>query len=335
MALINCEECRKQISDRAAACPHCGCPLDQAAISSAPDPVESQSKPPELPPVNPNVDLPPAWKASSTAEPLDTPKLIEKVPNRFRGILLGSSIVLFLLLLMMCSRPSKSPESGATNVDSAQSPNLQEPAAPVVPKDSERIERSEILADTTRHPNARLNAAQFLITNFPETPDGKKAAALVPELTKALEYENTGTQWIYVSSPEGMSGKESHTARVVSSNMINLDFPYAGAQHATLVLRRHPRWGNDVILQNEKGQILCHSYGDCSVGIRFDDGKVIRVNGNEPADNSSESVFIPAFSTFMKKLPSAKSVMVEVQIYQGGSQIFEFDVSGFKPEKFK
>ena len=27
MALIKCEECGKEISDRADACPHCGCPI--------------------------------------------------------------------------------------------------------------------------------------------------------------------------------------------------------------------------------------------------------------------------------------------------------------------
>lgn len=28
MALIKCEECGKEISDRAVACPNCGCPVE-------------------------------------------------------------------------------------------------------------------------------------------------------------------------------------------------------------------------------------------------------------------------------------------------------------------
>ncbi|HEU4991384.1 MAG TPA: hypothetical protein VFT52_02695, partial [Luteimonas sp.] len=68
---------------------------------------------------------------------------------------------------------------------------------------------------------------------------------------------------------------------------------------------------------------------------RFDDEKLQRYDGNPPSDNSSESVFIPAFGTFMKKLPNSKTVKVEIQIYQAGNQVFEFDVSGFKPENFK
>ena len=37
MALIQCPECGKQISDRAPACPHCGCPLNAAPVSAPPD----------------------------------------------------------------------------------------------------------------------------------------------------------------------------------------------------------------------------------------------------------------------------------------------------------
>jgi hypothetical protein len=145
----------------------------------------------------------------------------------------------------------------------------------------------------------------------------------------------SGNQWTYSSSEEGMSGKPVRIATVTSSNTIDLDFPYAGSQHATLQLRRHPRWGNDVIFQIEQGQILCHSYGDCPVQLRFDDGKVIRLRGNPPEDNSSEYAFIPAFSTFLKQMPKAKRVRVEVNIYQGGAPVWDFDISGFDPEKFK
>jgi hypothetical protein len=144
-----------------------------------------------------------------------------------------------------------------------------------------------------------------------------------------------GGQWNYSSDEEGMSGKSVHTALVSSTNTLSLDFPYAGAQRGQLMIRRHPRWGNDVIVSIERGQLLCHSYGDCSIGVRFDEGKVHRYEGNAPSDNSSEYAFIPAYSTFMKQLPSAKKLRIEVQIYQAGAQVLEFDVSGFDASKLK
>ncbi|WP_145026015.1 zinc-ribbon domain-containing protein [Geobacter argillaceus] len=42
MALINCEECGKQISDRATSCPSCGAPVDITALPSAQPKVDSQ-----------------------------------------------------------------------------------------------------------------------------------------------------------------------------------------------------------------------------------------------------------------------------------------------------
>lgn len=43
MALISCPECSKEISDKAAACPHCGCPRASTTsnyVSLNPDPMD-------------------------------------------------------------------------------------------------------------------------------------------------------------------------------------------------------------------------------------------------------------------------------------------------------
>ena len=34
MALISCPECGKQVSDRAPACPNCGCPINTAPVAA-------------------------------------------------------------------------------------------------------------------------------------------------------------------------------------------------------------------------------------------------------------------------------------------------------------
>ena len=34
MAMINCPECGKEISDKAAACPNCGCPINGSAATN-------------------------------------------------------------------------------------------------------------------------------------------------------------------------------------------------------------------------------------------------------------------------------------------------------------
>jgi len=102
---------------------------------------------------------------------------------------------------------------------------------------------------------------------------------------------------------------------------VNFDFPYSGTQHATLTLRTHPRHGKDIIFSIEKGQILCRSYEDCTVLVRFDDEPPSNYSAVGAADNSTETIFIRNYSKFVEKLLKAKA--------------FEFDVSGFDQGKYK
>ena len=144
-----------------------------------------------------------------------------------------------------------------------------------------------------------------------------------------------GQQWIYSQDEDKMSSGITYHASVLSSNTVNFDFPYSGEQHARLTLRIDPRYGKDVIFHIEKGQILCHSYEDCNVLVRFDDGKAITFTAGGAADNSTETIFIRNYGKFVDKLQKAKLVRISTNIYQEGAPVFEFDISGFDKNKFK
>ena len=49
MALINCEECGREISDRATVCPHCGSPVPPAEAAVVPTPARVDTAPPKPP----------------------------------------------------------------------------------------------------------------------------------------------------------------------------------------------------------------------------------------------------------------------------------------------
>ena len=144
-----------------------------------------------------------------------------------------------------------------------------------------------------------------------------------------------GSQWDYRQDKDPMGKGAAYFASVLSNNTVNFGFPYSGAQHATLTLRTHPRYGENVILSIERGQFLCPSYDGCTVLVRFDDSKAIRYSADGAADNSTETIFIRGYSSFVAHLEKSKRVRISANVYQEGAPVFEFDVSGFDPSKYK
>lgn len=286
MAMIRCAECRKDISDKAATCPHCGAPVDVVAAK--------------------------AMKASSGRQALKW---------------IGGGIV-FLILVRMCSGVSA--PSGDEMVPSV-APSAQPVATAPQPPSQDTLKAwMTDLVDESAPARRRESYANSIIQNFPDTSEAAKAKELLPALIAKAEDERTNAAWAYSNVEDGMSGKRIGYAKVRSENTLNLDFPYRGAQHGTLAVRRHPKWGNDVIVSIEEGQILCSTY-ECPIRIRFDDAQPVTYSGNEPSDNSTETVFLPY--SIAKKLQTAKRVKVEMNLYQNGTQVLEFNVKGFEPEK--
>lgn len=141
-------------------------------------------------------------------------------------------------------------------------------------------------------------------------------------------------RWHYEQDSDPMSNGKAYYAVVRSTNAVSFGFPYAGAQHATLTLRTHPRYGKDVILAIERGQFMCPSYDGCTVLIRFDDGKATRYSAAGAADNSTKTLFIRNYPQFVAHMVKAKHVRISAQVYQEGSPVFNFDVSGFDASKY-
>ena len=168
-------------------------------------------------------------------------------------------------------------------------------------------------------------------------------AAPAPEVTPTTTTESklepeiitSGTQWEYSQNEDKMSGGTIYHARVSSSNTVEFDFPYSGVQNATLALRIDPKYGKDVIFRIEKGQILCNSYEDCSILVRFDDEKATNYSAIGAADNSTETIFIRNYGKFVEKMLKTKLVRISTNIYQQGAPVFEFNVSDFDQNRYK
>lgn len=143
-----------------------------------------------------------------------------------------------------------------------------------------------------------------------------------------------GDQWNYEQQSDPMGRGTTYFAGVLSTNTVTFGFPYGGAQHATLVLRSHPRYGKNLILKIERGQFLCPSYDGCQVLVRFDDANAVRYRAVGPADNSTETLFITAYDSFLRHLEKSKRVRISANVYQQGAPMFEFDITGFDTKKY-
>lgn len=90
MALIKCSECGKEVSDKAAACPACGCPVE--VVSKVPVSYEVAEE------AQPSVLLP--------AKKTDSFKIVRIIIGCFSGLILGISFAvakgggLFIVILL-------------------------------------------------------------------------------------------------------------------------------------------------------------------------------------------------------------------------------------------
>lgn len=298
MALIACRECGRQISDQAAACPHCGCPMTAPSAGPLHSTVPVQQPPPPVP----------AEKS-----------------KRSSGC--GTLIVAVIMLVAIGSCMTAIRNSGTSDATATSAA----PAVSLSPEDlaAQRARQLAFVKDEANSVTERLSTARMLAAGPSDAPETAEATEAIPALEEALRKERIGKQWRYHVSEDAMTGKVSKSASVLSTNQFEFGFPYHGRQNATLTIRRHPRWGNDVIFAIEKGQVLCHSYHRCKVNVRFDEGQPRRLTGTEPSDNSTETVFIPGYKDFVSRLATAKTVRIEVDIHQEGPLVAEFEVEGF------
>ena len=130
------------------------------------------------------------------------------------------------------------------------------------------------------------------------------------------------SSWQHETTPDDVSQKPIETDTLMSDTMHNLGFPYSGGTTARLILRHHPRYGNDILFGINKGQLICAPYEGCAVTVRFDNDKPVRVHANIPADYDTTTLFL--HGNVMNKIKHAKMIVVEATFYQEGERAFVF-----------
>ena len=134
-------------------------------------------------------------------------------------------------------------------------------------------------------------------------------------------------QWTYNEQKDEMRGTVTKTARVTSSNEVNLQFPY-GTVSGYIEVRKRPSDGLNVMFLVDEGQILCDSFSDGHVSVKFDDQPIKRYGCDGASDGSSDIAFLSNETGFLASLKKSKKVIIEAEFYQQGNQQFVFDTAG-------
>ncbi|MFZ5748634.1 MAG: hypothetical protein ACOY45_13390 [Pseudomonadota bacterium] len=156
----------------------------------------------------------------------------------------------------------------------------------------------------------------------------KPKTAPAPESSAAPREEPAPkSKWQYSQDKDEMRGTTARFASVDSENEVDLDFPY-GEVRGTITLRQRPEDGLNVLFSVEKGQILCHSFTNTMVAVKFDNGPIQKFRCTSASDGSTETAFLSPASKALAALKKADRVIVEAEFFQQGRKQFTFDTHG-------
>lgn len=139
--------------------------------------------------------------------------------------------------------------------------------------------------------------------------------------------KSTKVVWDFTIEKDEMTDTKNIWATIISDNSVSQNFPYEGLTFAQITIRYMKKYGYDAIISITKGQIHGNKYnGNNYITARFDDGTLKKYYFNEAADGSSKMVFLRSKSDFIKKCKQAKSIKLDIPLFQAGRPVFSFQV---------
>jgi hypothetical protein len=173
-------------------------------------------------------------------------------------------------------------------------------------------------------------------TNSSGTPAANSTATPEP-LAQSPSEQATATpsprepesEWSYSTEKDEMRGGESRYAQLQAVNTLDLDFPY-GEQRGRVLVRQSPKFGFDILVGVPSGQIMCNSFSNSHISVKFDDGPIRNYGCTDASDGSTSMVFIEGAKGFLSKLKASKKMVVEAEFYQNGLQQMSFNTANLK-----
>ena len=141
--------------------------------------------------------------------------------------------------------------------------------------------------------------------------------------------------WEVSEKIDEMTDTKNVWKSIRSLNGIQQEFPYNDGQtYATITVRYMKKYGDDVLISINQGQIHGNSFSNSSyITVRFDTQSPKKYYFNEAADGSTEMVFLKNSKDFIENAKKAKDIKIEIPLFMGGNPLFRFHVD--KPLEWK
>ncbi|ATU04911.1 hypothetical protein BKN14_00435 [Candidatus Gracilibacteria bacterium HOT-871] len=167
------------------------------------------------------------------------------------------------------------------------------------------------------------------------TLDTKKLNSLNSGLKGLLETlekeEKEGKpEWLFTAFKDKLTDEVKEVYYVTSKNSVEQKFPYK-TTNAQLVVRKS-KSNLDVYIKIQSGQILTYNR---TATLRFDDKKAFNVGINGSNDSDSTYGFLDSENKIFEELKKSKRLRIQIDLYQNGGVVFDFNTVGFKDALIK
>lgn len=141
----------------------------------------------------------------------------------------------------------------------------------------------------------------------------------MPFISVMAQSDTSKTNWIYSDDINQMTSDHSYYAQATTDN---------GKLEATMTVR-YSKKDNEVLLSCPNGIFNIGVYG-MFLKAKFDNSKIEKFSATKSNDGGFRTVFIHNAKSFIKKLKTAKTTFIEIELYDGGVNTFRFNTENLK-----
>lgn len=152
-------------------------------------------------------------------------------------------------------------------------------------------------------------------------------AGLLIESKESAPVENS-VKWEYREKEDPLDNTKTTFADLSADSTLVFDFPYNESSfHLTV---RKKNGSTDIIIQCSSCQFLDGTFDDKTYRVKFDDEPPFRVGTTGSSSGNSDVVFLESVQKLLKKMKTAKRMIIEPDFYGSGRRPLYFTVEGFQ-----